>query len=98
MGTSLSPEERDAYAPPTSVLRQMLDEGDVPWPTKEEVAYEDLALKLLSGEWVFLPIGEQPSSGRMAGLELGFGDRQGDLQWRVVHKDAAKPEDAMGAP
>jgi hypothetical protein len=38
--TALTPEEREKYAKPGTLLRKMLDDGVVPWPTREELIYE----------------------------------------------------------
>jgi hypothetical protein len=97
MGTPLSPEERDEYAPEGGFMRKMLDAGHAPWPSVEEVAYEDIALKLLEGEWVELPLG-QKAGGRLAALEIGLNNKSGEMSWRIVHLDPPPPEDAVGAP
>lgn len=45
--TALTPEEREQYAKPGTLLRKMLDDEVVPWPTKEELAYEVIYGKML---------------------------------------------------
>lgn len=50
--TELTPEEREEYAPPGTYLRRMLDQEVVPWPTREELEYENVKLALLRGEEV----------------------------------------------
>jgi hypothetical protein len=73
----------------------MLDEGLVDWPTKEEVAYEDLAMELLNGNTVELQVGVAPATGRRRILEFSL-----DGGWRLAYLPPEKPEttDTMGAP
>jgi len=47
--TDLTEEEREAYAEPGTFLRKMIDDGIVPWPTREELIHEDMTLAFLSG-------------------------------------------------
>jgi hypothetical protein len=96
MGTPLSDDERESYAPKGGLLRKLLDDEMAPWPTREEVAYEDAALELLSGRNATLPLG-QKAGGRLAAMELWF-DSHNQIQWRIVHLDPPPPEDEMGAP
>lgn len=100
MGTPLSDREREQYAKPGTLLKKMLDDGTVDWPTREELEYENLAIRLLSGEWVEIPLGTMFITGRRAVMEIGFQSGM-ELSWRVVPLDPAKPEppeDQMGAP
>lgn len=99
MGTPLTPEEQEAYAPPASVMRKMIESGLIEYPTREEKAYEDLAVDLLNGKWVTIPVGTS-GTGRRLVLELGSysdGAMTSRLTWtEPVMPDA--PEDTMGAP
>lgn len=45
--TDLTTDERDAYATPGTLLRRALDDGIVPWPTREEAEVERVRIDLL---------------------------------------------------
>lgn len=47
LSTPMTDAERDAYAVPGTLLRRLLDDDVVPWPTVEEAAYEKTIIGII---------------------------------------------------